>query len=123
MTSGQTNIRLPQEGSILLMMATPYVSQPKIDVLGDSASFYAYREGKLMLPLDPDTKPEPVAEFVHDSFRALVLNPRFSCVAAKSAFNKDNYRFSAYHHDLASPEATAQLARDLYLFVNEQKSL
>ncbi|MBC8140742.1 MAG: YqcI/YcgG family protein [Armatimonadetes bacterium] len=105
------------------MMATSQVSDPKIDVLSEPASFYAYRDGKLMTPLDPEAKPEPVAEFVHDSFRALVLNPRFSCVAAKSAFNKDNYRFSTYHNTLASPEATLQLARDLYLFVNEQKRL
>ncbi len=86
-------------------------------------TFYSYSDGKLTSPLHPSANPEPVAEFVHDSFRALILNPRFTCVAAKSAFNKDNYRFGSYRENLASPEATAQLARDLYLFVNDQQRL
>jgi uncharacterized protein len=92
-------------------------------IVDDFRTFNAYREGKLVAPLDPSETPEPVAEFVHDSFRALILNPRFTCVAAKSAFNKDNYRFSTYQHDLASSEATTLLARDLYLFVNDQERL
>ena len=83
-------------------------------------TFYAYRDGKLTPPLDPLGKPDPVAEFVHDSFRALILNPRFTCVTAKSAFNKDNYRFSSYRHDLGSSDA---LARDIYLFINDQTRL
>ena len=105
------------------MSAFPFVSDRKLDFLDEPNTFYAYRDGKLTAPLAPDAKTEPVTEFVHDSFRALILNPRFSCVAAKSAFNKDNYRFSTYHNPLASPEATAQLSRDLYLFVNEQTRL
>lgn len=86
-------------------------------------TFYSYYNGKLTAPLEPAQRPEPIAEFVHDSFRALILNPRFTCVAAKSAFSNDNYRFSSYQYDLASPDATALLARDLYLFVNDQQRL
>ncbi|MBC8136771.1 MAG: YqcI/YcgG family protein [Fibrella sp.] len=97
----------------------------KVSFDGDQnfRTFYSYDAGKLISPLAPTEAPEPVAEFVHDSFRALILNPRFTCVAAKSAFNKDNYRFSSYQHNLASPEATALLTRDLYLFVNDQQRM
>lgn len=86
-------------------------------------TFYAFANGKLIAPLAPHQSPEPVAEFIHDSFRALILNPRFTCVAAKSALNKDNYRFSSYQYDLGSKEASALLTRDLYLFVNDQQRL
>jgi hypothetical protein len=86
-------------------------------------TFHAYREGRLTRPLLPDEEPSPLAEFVHDSFRALILNPRFACVAARSAFNKDNYRFSVYDADLGTPDAARRLARDLYLFVNDQDKL
>jgi FPC/CPF motif-containing protein YcgG len=51
------------------------------------------------------------------------LNPRFTCVAAKLAFNKDNYRFSSYQYDMGSAEATTLLARDLYFFVNDQERM
>ena len=105
------------------MIAIPHNASQKVPLLDDLHTFYAYKEGKLTAPLAPGHQPEPVAEFVHDSFRALVLNPRFTCVAAKSAFNKDNYRFATYTHELASEDATASLARDLYLFVNDQKRL
>lgn len=63
-----------------------------------------------------------LAEFVHDSFRALVLNPKFSCVAAKSAIQRDRYRLGVYR-DLGSIEATAGLARDLYAFVQAQNGM
>jgi hypothetical protein len=38
----------------------------------------------------------PLQEFVHDSFRALVLNPAFSCVGAKSAVRRGSYNFGLY---------------------------
>lgn len=62
----------------------------------------------------------PLADFVHASFRGLILNPRFVCVAARSAFQRNNYRFSVYNHDLGTPEAAQQLASDLERFVSEQ---
>ncbi len=58
-------------------------------------------------------------EFVHDDFRALVLNPKFPCVAAKGAFHRGDYRMGLYG-DMGSPEATAGLARDLFQFVQAQ---
>ena len=60
------------------------------------------------------------AQFVHNSFRALVQNPQFACVAAKSAFNKNNYRFGLFDGEMGSPEMTAQLGQSLQRFVGEQ---
>jgi hypothetical protein len=61
-------------------------------------------------------------EFVHDSFRALVLNSRFSCVGAKAALGRGSYRVGLYGA-LGSTEAAAGLARDLFSFVEEQGEL
>jgi FPC/CPF motif-containing protein YcgG len=54
--------------------------------------------------------------------RALVLDPEFPCVGARSAMNQAAYRFGMYA-ELASEEATAQLASDLERFVGEQADL
>jgi uncharacterized protein len=61
--------------------------------------------------------PSPRTAFVHDGFRALILNEHFSCVAAKSAVRQGNYRFGLYD-ELASARSCAGLARDLFTFVN-----
>ena len=63
------------------------------------------------------------AQFVHNSFRALVQNPQFACVAAKSAFNKNNYRFGLFDGELGSPEMTEKLAQSLSRFVGEQDAV
>lgn len=87
-----------------------------------NSSYAAYQDNQVMRVLDP-ARPVPVfTEFVHDSFRAFVLNPRFACVAARGAFNINNYRFGVYD-EMAAPGATAGLARDLFAFVQEQNAL
>ena len=60
----------------------------------ENSRYFAFEAGKLVSPVIPPAPVTPLAEFVHDGFRALVLNSHFTCVAAKSAFNKDNYRFA-----------------------------
>ncbi len=55
---------------------------------------------------------------VHHAFRELVLDPKFSCVGAKSALQRGGYRLGLYGQ-LASREATAGLAYDIYEFVQE----
>src|SRR5918997_3169233 len=68
-------------------------------------------------------EPVPLLQkFVHDSFRALVLNPAFSCVGAKSAIRRGSYRFGLYA-EMGSLGSTAGLARDLFDFVEEQDNL
>lgn len=64
----------------------------------------------------------PLQESVHDAFRALVLNPAFSCVGAKSAIRRGSYRLGLYA-EMGSPGSTAGFARDLFDFVEEQDDL
>ena len=82
-----------------------------------NSSYGAFRDGKLVRPLGGT--PSGVEEFVHDSFRALVLNPRFACVAAKSAIHLGNYRIGNYAEMGAQPSMEG-VAHDLYEFVQEQ---
>ncbi len=98
--------------------ANPYAS----DAARRNSAYAQYREGRLVHPRDPETPVTALEEFVHDSFRALVLNPRFACVAAKGAFNRGTYRCGVYG-DMTSPEATAGLARDLFTFVQDQDAM
>jgi FPC/CPF motif-containing protein YcgG len=86
-----------------------------------NSAYAAYTDGKLVRV--PSGEPAaPLMEFVHDSFRALVLNPRFSCVGAKAAVRTGTYRMGLYD-ELGSAGAAAGLARDLFSFVEEQPRL
>lgn len=86
----------------------------------DGHNYFAFDGSKLSRADGLDAAVAPVAEFIHDSFRALVTNPRFTCVAAKSAFNKNNYRFGVYDGELGTETITQALAADLERFVSEQ---
>jgi len=103
--------------------ALPVAVRPSYDNFPPPRSYAAF-DGERLLREYPAGEPVDVrATFVHDQFRALVLNPQFACVAAKSAFHKNNYRFALYEQGgLGSPEAQAQLARDLEAFAREQDS-
>jgi len=87
-----------------------------------SSNYAGFVDKKLVAGEDLSEKPEPLLGFIHDSFRALVLNPQFSCVGAKSAIQQGGYRFGHYE-ELAAPESTAGLARDLFRFLQEQPLL
>ena len=78
--------------------------------------------GKELVRVLSGTPADPLQAFVHDSFRSLVLDPAFSCVGARSAIRRSNYRFGLYK-DLGSEAATAGLARDLFDFAGEQADL
>jgi FPC/CPF motif-containing protein YcgG len=82
-----------------------------------TASPYAMpSNGYLLLP---DGTPAPAAGArVHAALRALVLDPQFPCVGARSAFNQESYRFAMYG-ELAGPNTTEALARDLAHFAEE----
>src|SRR3712207_3753460 len=79
-------------------------------------SAYAGFRGRKLVHLPSGEPTAPLREFVHDSFRALVLGSRFSCVGAKAAIRGGAYRMGLYEA-LGSAEATAGLARDLFSFV------
>lgn len=87
-----------------------------------NSSYAAFQRGKLVRLLDSEQAPTPLMEFVHDAFRSLVLNPRFSCVGAKAAVHRGSYRFGMYA-EMNTPGTTAGLARDLFAFVQEQMEL
>jgi FPC/CPF motif-containing protein YcgG len=60
----------------------------------------------------------PLTEFVHASVLAHMLNPRFTCLGAKSAVRQRSYRFGLYPA-LGADASTAGLAHDLFMFVQE----
>lgn len=84
-----------------------------------NSSYAAFEQNKLVCVLDREQKPSPLMELVHDSFRALVLSPRFSCVGAKSALHRGTYRMGMYG-EMNTPGTNAGLARDIFAFVQEQ---
>lgn len=63
--------------------------------------------------------PSPtLAAFVHDNFRALVLNEHFTCLGAKSAIRRDGYRFGLYE-ELGGRSSIDPLAADSKSFAGE----
>jgi uncharacterized protein len=87
--------------------------------------FSAYHgpQGATLRRLRPASGPAtPLLSFVHESLRALVLNPHYPCVGARSAFERGDYRFGLYPR-FGSAGAAAGLAHDLWEFVREMPVL
>lgn len=82
------------------------------------SAYSAWRDGTLVCPLDPERTPSPLARRAHDSFRAHVLAPGFSCVGAKAAITGNAYRFGFYA-GMGTRAANAGVAYDLWEFVRE----
>ncbi len=89
------------------------------DLARVNSSYAAFENNKLVRVLDPEQRPSPLMELVHDSFRALMLSHSFSCVGAKAAVHKGDYRMGMYGQ-MNTPEAAAGLAHDLFAFVQER---
>ena len=100
----------------------PQRANPFDGELARANSSGAVLRGKKLVRAPLGEPATPLQEFVHDSFRALVLNPAFSCVGAKSAVRRGGYHFGLYA-EMGSPGSTAGLARDLFDFVEEQREL
>jgi len=81
-------------------------------------SNYNRPEGRRLTRPDGQ-RASPLTAFVHDGFRALVLNEHFVCVGAKAAIRQNSYRFGLYPA-LGTPTAAAGLAHDLFMFVQER---
>jgi FPC/CPF motif-containing protein YcgG len=84
-------------------------------------SAYSWPEAGRLVRYD-GREPSQMARDVHAAFRALLHDPEFPCVGAKSVVNQDSYRFGLYQK-LASPDATAGLALDLLQFRREQDTM
>jgi len=87
------------------------------DALANSS--YAMFDGQRLVHPASGEPASPLASFVHDALRALVLNEHFSCVGGKSSLRQGAYRFGLYE-SLGSAASAAGLARDLFTFVREQ---
>src|SRR5689334_20585996 len=92
-------------------------SNPFSDAIAIEQSNYCRFDGKRLLRDGADAA--PMTAFVHDNVRALVLNERFSCVAAKAAIRQGGYGFGLYG-ELGSADASLGLARDLFTFCRER---
>src|SRR4028119_758270 len=90
--------------------------------LARANSAYASFVGGVLVREPSGESVTPLEEFVHDSLRGLVLNPRFSCVGAKAAIRRGQYRAGLYG-TMGSHGAMAGLARDLFEFVEDLPSI
>ncbi len=79
------------------------------------------RDGQLVRLLE-SAEPSIFERVAHDAFRAFVAAESFPCVGAKSALNRDGYRFGAYE-SLLDARTSEGLARDLVAFSHERGAL
>lgn len=95
--------------------ANPFAS----DLARANSSYSSWHNEKLVRVTNGKRELSPLAQDVHECFRRLVLDPKFSCVGAKAAINGGSYRFGLYDEMNTAP-STAGLAHDLWEFVREQ---
>jgi FPC/CPF motif-containing protein YcgG len=84
----------------------------------DGETYTRYQDGQLVLCSTDEPAP-PQAQRVHEAFRALVLDPEFPCLGARSAIGQRSYRFGLYD-EMDSPASMRSLAQDLGRFVDER---
>ena len=87
----------------------------------ENSSYSQQKDGALVL-CSTGEDASPVAQRVHDAVRALVLDPEYPCVGARSVLNQGSYRFAMYD-EMNSAEGTAGLAHDLFAFAQEQPEI
>jgi uncharacterized protein len=85
------------------------------------SNYSAPTDGTLTRLLDW-RQPSERASLADRAFRAFILGPGFSCVAAKAAVASGGYRFG-YYRALAEPSTAEGLARDLAAFGAERPSM
>jgi FPC/CPF motif-containing protein YcgG len=86
---------------------------------GISGNYCRPDASRLSRPFDAEP-PTALTAFVHDSFRALVLNDRFACVGGGAAVRRNTYRFGLYEV-MGSPASSTQLACDLGRFIGDEE--
>lgn len=84
-----------------------------------NSAYAGQRDGGLVYLLKPERSLAPLADPVHDAFRAHILDPDFPCLGGKAAINNDTYRFGFYT-TMNAREATAGLAYDLWEYARER---
>jgi FPC/CPF motif-containing protein YcgG len=79
----------------------------------ENSSYGHWVDETLLLAND---KPAPrMSQEVHAALRAVLHDPDFPCIGAKSVLNQSSYRFGLYEQ-LSAPGSTEGLALDLYQF-------
>lgn len=99
-------------------MTNPFDS----DLARVNSAYLGFEDGQLIQVGEPERPPCGFQKKVHAEFRARLLDPRFSCVAARAAVNSGVYRLGVYG-DMTDGGALAGLARDLFTFTQEQPTL
>jgi len=89
------------------------------DLARANSTYAAYQNQKLVLLEESDRLPSAFLVEAHQALRVAMLEPQFSCVGAKAAFNSSQYRMGAYR-SMTESGSLAGLARDLSLFTAEQ---
>jgi len=98
-------------------------SHPFDTDLARATSAYArFDNSRLVRVLNPERPLSSHQHCVHAAFRAHILEPHFSCVGAKAAVHHGAYRLGVYG-EMASAEAIAGVAFDLFHFVREQPNI
>lgn len=92
------------------------------DLARAASSYVGHCNKRLVTAAENDEAPVPLLHLIHAAFRSVVLDPRFSCVGAKSAIAQGGYRIG-YYGEMGSEASTAGLAYDLYHFVQELPTL
>jgi FPC/CPF motif-containing protein YcgG len=85
------------------------------------SAYSAWRDDRLVYPLQPGRNPTPLAVLVHESFRAHILDDAFPCVGAKASIKSNAYRFGLYT-EMNTHAATAGLGYDLWEYARERSS-
>ncbi|MPZ49622.1 MAG: hypothetical protein GEU75_10060 [Dehalococcoidia bacterium] len=88
---------------------------------GYANSNYGRWNGTQLILRDGRTPSRRTAD-VHAALRAVLHDPDFPCVGAKSVVNQASYRF-ALHDELATTDSTAGLALDLFRFAEERQRI
>lgn len=83
-----------------------------------NSAYFKIENDKPILVAEPSHPPDLFASAVAGAFKGFVRAPQFPCVGAKSAVMNENYWLGVYPR-LASAEASAGLARDLFTFTQE----
>jgi FPC/CPF motif-containing protein YcgG len=100
------------------MTDNPFTSPAALE----HSRYYGIKDGRAVLLSDPHSPPDLFASAAVGAFRGFVLNPQFSCVAAKSVVAHETLRLGVYDR-LGSRASSAGLARDLWAFTREPANL
>lgn len=82
------------------------------------SSYAAYRATAVVRPLTPTVAVDAALVGAHDQIRQQILGEGYPCVGARSAINRQGYRFGLYP-ELSSDSAVRTVCHDLYEFCHE----